>query len=78
MEETKIQIDDKRAVGFIEEAIKEQIKREIDIEFEKAEKRIKERRAEIIAGVLLRVTKMYSMNTMGETIIFSVKEDNKI
>lgn len=72
---SKIQIDKGDAISFIQGAIVEQIEKAIEEEFEKTKKRIDERKSEIIAGVLLRVQKMYSVERIGETIIFTIRED---
>lgn len=70
---------DTDALGFIKEAIDKQVEKEIQIEIDKAIKRIEERRAEIIAGVLLHVHKIYEVERMGENIRLTVEiEEPKI
>ena len=73
---TKVKIEAGDTMAFILKAINEQIEREIEIEFDLAEKRIKDRKAQIIAGVLLKVQKMYSAQAFGENITFSIKDSN--
>jgi len=72
--------------GFVEQLailIKQSIAEEIDKitkeEWERAERRIEERKAEAIAGVALRVSKNINYESYGSTLQINVKlDDNPI
>lgn len=58
---------------FIKLAIDKEVKIATEEEIEKAKKRIDERKAQIVAGVLLHVQKEMDIQTMNDRIILTVK-----
>jgi len=69
------QSDNKLLPNFIKRAIDVQIERAMNEEFEKAKKRLDERKSEIIAGVILEVQKTIDMQMSGEKLIITVKNE---
>lgn len=61
---------------FLQQAIEQEIKRVTEEEIEAAKKRIDERKAQVIAGVVLYVQKQVTVERMGEQIIITAKTQN--
>ena len=60
---------------FLKEAIDDKIKIVLEEEFKKVEERIKERKSEIIAGVILYVERRMKIETVGEDLTIIIKND---
>lgn len=60
---------------FLKKAIDGEITRATEQEFEEAKNRLEKRKSEIIAGVVLYVTKMVQFETMSDKVIITVREE---
>ena len=60
---------------FIKSAIETELKVAIDFEFEEAKKRIEARKSEIIAGVILYITKTITMESLENKLIITVRTE---
>lgn len=58
----------------VEELIQKVLQKELEQEFDLAIKKFNERKAEILARVLLDITKNVQMETMGTNIVFTLRE----
>ena len=58
---------------FLKQAIDKEIKRVTEEELEAAQKRINERKGEVVAGVILQVERLMRVQTMGTDLIITVK-----
>lgn len=59
--------------AWLVKQVESQISRMIDEEYKTVEERIKRRKAEIVAGVLLDFKKEIDMQTMGQHLVITVK-----
>lgn len=62
---------------FMQEAIRRSIKLAADEEFEAMKQRLDERKAEIVAGVVLNVEKRLHINTRNEETIITIRNEMK-
>ena len=58
---------------FLKRAIEGEIKIATEQELQKAQERIEKRKSEIVAGVVLHVTRMIEMERMGEKLTITIK-----
>lgn len=58
---------------FLQQAIEQEIKRVTEEEIEAAKKRIDERKAQVIAGVILYVQKQMIVERLEQQIVITVK-----
>lgn len=58
---------------FVMEAINNEIERMVEEEFASLAERVEKRKAEIVAGVLLHVKKEIDVQTLGQTLTFTIK-----
>lgn len=58
----------------VEELIHNVLQKELEKEFDLAIKKFNERKTEILARVLLDITKNVHMETMGTNIVFTLRE----
>jgi TRAP-type C4-dicarboxylate transport system substrate-binding protein len=60
---------------FLRECIRKEIELATQEELNNAQKRIEERKSQIVAGVVLNVERMMSMETLQDKMIITVKLD---
>lgn len=70
-------MDTKLIPEFIKRAITSEVEITVKEELELAQKRIEERKAKIVASVMLDVYKQVNIDRAGDTIVLSVKIENK-
>lgn len=58
---------------FFQESINQAVAKATEEELEKAKQRIEERKAEIIAGVVLHIQKAFDMTTANDRIVITVR-----
>lgn len=58
--------------------VKLTLERELEKEFDLAKQRFEERKGEIIAGILLLVSKQIDMQVLGEKIVFEIKNNHTL
>lgn len=59
--------------AFLKKAIEGEIKIATELELDRAKERIEKMKSEIIAGVVLHVTKMIEMQTLENKLIVTIK-----
>lgn len=69
-------MDNKIIPEFIKRAITSEVEIIVKEELELAQKRIEERKAKVVASVMLNVYKQMNVDTIGNTLVLSVKIDN--
>ncbi len=62
---------------FLKAAIDSELKRAFDEELEKAKQRLEARKPEIVAGVIIWVYKQMNIETVGNSLVITVRLDNK-
>ena len=59
---------------FIKRAIDQSIENAIDDELKRVEERLKQRKAEMVAGVVLYVEKSMNMNRVEDNLVITIKD----
>ena len=69
-------MDTKLIPEFIKRAITSEVEIAVKEELELAQKRIEERKAKIVASVMVNLYKQLNIDRIGDTVVLSVKIEN--